>query len=96
MQPMKILSGFLITLALVAACIAGEAPGLKMTKKYPVPGDGGFDYVVFDDSSNRLYVSHGTKVDVLDANSGKELGTVEGTAGVHGVAIVPELHRFGF
>lgn len=90
---MKILSGFLITLALVAACIAGEAPGLKMTKKYPVPGDGGFDYVVFDDSSNRLYVSHGTKVDVLDANSGKELGTVEGTAGVHGVAIVPELHR---
>ena len=89
---MKILAGFLITLALVAACIAGEAPGLKITKKYPVPGDGGFDYVVFDDSSNRLYVSHGTKVDVLDANSGKELGTVEGTAGVHGVAIVPELH----
>ncbi|HEX4603035.1 MAG TPA: YncE family protein [Candidatus Angelobacter sp.] len=64
-----------------------------MTAKYPVPGDGGFDYVTFDDSSSRLYVSHGTKVDVLDANSGKVLGTVEGTAGVHGIAIVPELHR---
>ena len=85
--------GFCITLALAISCVAGEAPGFKMTKKYPIPGDGGFDYVTFDDSSNRLYVSHGTKVDVLDAGSGKVLGVVEDTSGVHGVAIVPELHR---
>jgi len=90
---MKMLAGFFVALALVTTCLAGEAPGFKMTKKYPVPGDGGFDYVTFDDSSNRLYVSHGTKVDVLDANSGKVLGVIEGTAGVHGIAIVPELHR---
>ena len=44
-------------------------------------------------SSNRLYVSHGTQMDVLDADSGKVLGKVEPTPGVHGVAIVPELHR---
>jgi YVTN family beta-propeller protein len=64
-----------------------------VTKKYPVPGDGGFDYITFDSSSNRLYVSHGNKVDVLDADSGKVLGTVADTPGVHGIVTVPGLHR---
>jgi DNA-binding beta-propeller fold protein YncE len=59
-----------------------------VTQKYPVPGDGGFDYIVFDSPSNRLYVSHGKQVDVLDADSGKVVGSVKNTPGVHGVAIV--------
>ncbi len=62
-------------------------------QEYPVTGDGGFDYIVFDSSSNRLYVSHGTEVDVRDADSGKLLGKVEDTPGVLGIAIVPGLHR---
>jgi len=90
---MKTLGRFCIWLAVAALSVAAEAPGFKMTKKYPVPSDGGFDYIVFDSSANRLYVSHGTEVDVLDANSGKLLGKVEDTLGVHGVAIVPSLHR---
>jgi DNA-binding beta-propeller fold protein YncE len=79
--------------ALTVVCAAAEAPGFKVTKKYPVPGDGGFDYIVFDGSSNRLYVSHGTEVNVVDADSGQLLGKVENTPGVHGIAIVPNLHR---
>lgn len=79
--------------AISGLCFAGEAPGFKVTKRFPVPGNGGFDYIVFDGSANRLYVSHGTEVDVLDADSGKLLGKVEDTPGVHGIAIVPELHR---
>ena len=82
-----------ILLVLVTLCSGAEAPGFKVTKKYPVPGDGDFDYIVFDSSSNRLYISHGSAVDVLDADSGTELGRVEGTSGVHGIAIVPDLHR---
>src|SRR5205807_706784 len=80
-------------LAVAALCVAADAPGFKVTKKFPVAGDGGFDYIVFDNSSNRLYVSHGTEVDVVDADSGKALGKIENTPGVHGVAIVPKLHR---
>ncbi len=90
---MKISAWFWICLALATHCSAATAPGFKVTNKYPVPGDGGFDYIVFDSSSNRLYVSHGTEVDVLDADSGKVLGKVEDTPGVHGIAIVPDLHR---
>jgi YVTN family beta-propeller protein len=78
---------------LAVSGFAADAPGFKLAKRYPVPGDGGFDYIVFDSSSNRLYVSHGTEMDVLDADSGKLLGKVEPTPGVHGAAIVPELHR---
>ncbi len=90
---MKTLAQCWILLAVAALCVAAEAPGFKMTKKYPVPGDGGFDYIVFDNSSSRLYVSHGTEVNVVDADSGKVLGKIEDTPGVHGIAIVPELHR---
>jgi hypothetical protein len=61
----------------LAARSAADAPGFKLTKRYPVPGDGGFDYIVFNGFSNRLYVSHGTEVDVLDAGSGNVLGEIE-------------------
>lgn len=77
----------------VTGIYAAEAPGFQVAKRYPVPGNGGFDYIVFDSSSDRLYVSHGTQMDVLDADSGKVLGTVQPTPGVHGAAIVPELNR---
>ena len=90
---MKLAAGFWILAGAAALATAAEAPGLKVAKKYPVPGDGGFDYVVFDGSANRVYVSHGTQVDVLDADSGKLLGKVDDTPGVHGIAIVPNLHR---
>src|SRR5438105_12282123 len=80
-------------IAIAALCGAAEAPGFKVTQRYPVPGNGGFDYIVFDSSSGRLYVSHGTEVDIVDANSGKMIGKIDNTPGVHGTAIVPDLQR---
>lgn len=90
---MKTLALFWVFLAVAAICVGAEVSGFRVTKKYPVAGDSGFDYIVFDSSSNRLYVSHGTEVNVLDADSGKVLGKIENTPGVHGIAIVPNLHR---
>lgn len=89
----RTLLGTALCLAMVTVSSAADAPGFKVTKHYPVPGDSGFDYIVFDSSSNRLYVSHGIEVNVLDAGSGEILGKVEDTPGVHGIAIVPALHR---
>jgi lipoprotein-anchoring transpeptidase ErfK/SrfK len=64
---MKTLARFWMFLAIAGLCAAAaEVPGFKVSKRYPVAGDGGFDYIVFDSSSDRLYVSHGTEVDVLD------------------------------
>ena len=62
-----------------------------LIKKIPVPGPGGFDYLFIDESARRLYVSHGTQVEVLDVDSGNIVGKVPNTLGVHGIAIAPEL-----
>ena len=93
MLTMKTLARVWTFFLVAVLCAAAVAPGFKVTKKFPVPGDGGFDYITFDGSSNRLYVSHGTEVEVVDADSGKLLGKIEDTPGVHGIAIVPGLHR---
>jgi len=67
----------------------------KVETKYPVAGNGGFDYVTIDSAARRLYLSHGTQVDVVDADNGKLLGTIADTPGVHGVAIASEF-KHGF
>src|ERR1700687_1507999 len=69
--------------------------GYKVENRYPVPGNGGFDYVTVDSASRKLYISHATQVDVLDADSGKLVGTIPDTPGVHGIAIASEF-KHGF
>jgi DNA-binding beta-propeller fold protein YncE len=90
---MKAITRFGIILLVMSSYALADGPAFKLTKRYAVPGNGGFDYIVFDSSSNRLYVSHGDSVDVLDADSGKQLGQIRDTPGIHGVAIVAKLHR---
>ena len=84
----------LIALLFVAATLSAET-GYKVQARYPVPGDGGFDYVTVDSAARRVYLSHGTQVDVVDADNGKAVGTIPDTPGVHGVAIAPEF-KHGF
>src|SRR5205823_8618272 len=69
--------------------------GYKVETRYPVPGNGGFDYVTIDSAARRLYLSHGTQVDVVDADNGKFIGTIADTPGVHGIAIASEF-KHGF
>src|SRR5882672_7544693 len=71
----------------LTALLLQSGTGYKVTGRYPVGGVGGFDYVAIDSSARRLYVSHATQVEVLDADSGKLIGTIADTPGVHGAAI---------
>jgi DNA-binding beta-propeller fold protein YncE len=61
--------------------------------KYPVSGDGGWDYITVDSEARRLYVSHDTQVNVLDADTGKAIGVIADTPGVHGTAIASAQKR---
>src|SRR5207237_2227640 len=56
-------------------------------------GDGGWDYLTFDGSSRRLFISRATHVMVIDADSGRSLGDIPDTPGVHGIALAPDLGR---
>lgn len=64
-----------------------------LIKKIPIPGQGGFDYLSIDQSTRRLYVSHGTQVEVLDVDTGAIVGKIPNTLGIHGIAIAPEVGR---
>src|SRR6185436_3780703 len=82
----------IIALAFVVTAFQGGA-GYKVVTRYPVPGNGGFDYVTIDSAARRLYVSHGTQVDVIDPDNGKLIGTIPDTPGIHGIAIASEFKR---
>src|SRR5882762_6319050 len=73
-------------LSFVLMMLPGAA-SYKVVGRYPVPGTGGWDYVTLDSASRRLYISHATQVEVLDADTGKLVGTIPDTPGVHGIAI---------
>jgi DNA-binding beta-propeller fold protein YncE len=81
-----------LTIALVVAS-AFAAEGYKILTKYKIGGEGSWDYVAIDSAARRLYVSHNTTVDVLDADSGKVVGTISGLHRVHGVALAPDLGK---
>jgi DNA-binding beta-propeller fold protein YncE len=78
-----------------AALLLQGATNYQVVARYPVPGNGGFDYVAIDSTARRIYLSHATQVDVVDADSGKVVGTIPDTPGVHGAAIAPEF-KHGF
>lgn len=59
--------------------------------KIDIGGDGFWDYASIDAAARRLYVSHGTKVVVIDLDINAIVGEVANTPGVHGFAIAPEL-----
>ncbi len=73
--------------ALAVASLLCAETGYKVVARHPVPGNGGFDYVTFDSESRRVFFSHGTQVDVVEADSGKHAGTIADTPGVHGIAL---------
>lgn len=80
-------------LNLSCALFAAPAGGYSVIKKIPIPGTGSWDYLTVDEGARRLYVSHGTQVEVLDIDSLTLVGSVPKTPGVHGIAIAPELGR---
>jgi YVTN family beta-propeller protein len=84
----------LLVLILSGTLMAGAASGgYSVVKKIPIPGQGSFDYLTVDETARRLYVSHGTQVEVLDIDSLTIVGSIPKTPGVHGVAIAPEIGR---
>jgi DNA-binding beta-propeller fold protein YncE len=72
--------------------LAQEGP-YRFASVIPIGGEGGWDYLTVDAQAHRLYVSHATKVVVVDTNTNKVVGEIADTPGVHGIALAPELGR---
>src|ERR1700730_1730537 len=87
-------SCLLVFCAYVLAFQGGAYHLLKKIRLGAAEGGGEyFDYITFDAAARRVYLSHGTEVKVLDADSGSIVGTITGLKRDHGVALVPDLGR---
>jgi DNA-binding beta-propeller fold protein YncE len=72
---------------------AASAPGYHVVATHKIGAEGGWDYLIVDADARRVYISRATHVIVLDADSGKQVGDITDTPGVHGIALAPELGR---
>src|SRR5439155_12505326 len=87
----------LCLLLLGAYVLASPPSGYHLLKKIPfgaAPGDlEYFDYITFDAATRKVYLSHGTEVKVLNADSGAVVGTISGLKRSHGVVALNDLGR---
>ncbi len=90
---LHLVSACLLLLPLAFTHSASPAAGYQVIKKIPVGGEGTWDYLLMDSAARRLYLSHATKVVVIDVDKGEVVGEIAGTNGVHGVALAPDLNR---
>jgi hypothetical protein len=85
-----------LILAFVCAAMASTAaaePAYKLLNEIPIGGEGGWDILTIDSAARRLYLSHATKVVVVDIDANKVVGEIADTPGVHEFIAIPEAHR---
>ena len=82
-----------IVTGLISGNLAAQTPQYQLIKKTVIGGEGGWDYLSVDSENRRIYVSHGTKVEVLNADTHEKVGEIPDLKGVHGVIAVPKSGR---
>ena len=85
----KIIGVLMALLMIVSFCFAQHE--YKVVKTFHIPSPGGWDYIAVN--NGRLYVSHGTQVNILNEESGDSIGYIPNTTGVHGIAFDNELNK---
>jgi hypothetical protein len=65
----------------------------RLVDRWALGGEGGWDYPTVDSAAHRLYLSRATRVAVIDTRTGKAVGEVSDTPGVHGIAVAADFHR---
>ena len=82
-------TALLCNLILAAGSAIAQQP-YKVVDQWKLPDAGGWDYLLVDSPAHRLYITRGDHVDVLDTTTGKQVGTISGLHGTHGVALNPD------
>jgi DNA-binding beta-propeller fold protein YncE len=89
----------IVLMFLCVSWASGQYGGYHLLKKVPLKGDGSkgpreyFDYITVDASTRRVYLSHGTEVKVVDADSNAVLGNITGLTLAHGILLLKDLNR---
>ncbi|MDN3658852.1 YncE family protein [Ferruginibacter paludis] len=76
------------------ATIATAQPDkIHLLNTFHIKSEGGWDYLALLPNSNKLFVSHGGQVNILDKTTGDSVGVIPNTTGVHGIAFIPSLNK---
>jgi len=86
-------AGFLAASLLVILTGTASAQNYKLIRRIPVGGEGGWDYLKVDPDAQRLYVARGDHMMIVDEGSGKVLGDLPNTKGIHGTAVAAALGK---
>jgi YVTN family beta-propeller protein len=85
---------FVCAFVLLASTFLSAGPsGYHIAKTFKLGGEGGWDYLTVDSKARRVYLSRGSHVMVVDADSGALVGDIPNTNGVHGIAIVSDMNK---
>jgi len=90
------LKDLLVSLLVVTTALRGAVAAdssYKLLQEIPIGGEGGWDILNIDSAAHRLYLSHATKVIVVDTEKNGIVGEITDTPGVHAFVTVPELER---
>ena len=90
---MKTVTGLSLLMTSLLISIPAFTQEYQLIRKTVIGGEGGWDYLTVDNSARKLYVSHSTQVEVLNADTHERAGTISPLQGVHGMIIVPDAGR---
>jgi YVTN family beta-propeller protein len=85
-QTISLLCCAAFTAATGSAYAAADGP-YAVIDKWVIGGQGGWDYLLADSSMHVLYLTHGTRVEVVDTTTGKAIGAITDLKGTHGIAL---------
>jgi len=89
----KLLTLFFISSLALSASAQDVTSHYKIANRIHLDSNGSWDYLTADEESNRLYVSHGNIVQVVNLNNSKTIATIKNTNGVHGIALADDLNK---
>jgi DNA-binding beta-propeller fold protein YncE len=92
MKKIRLAAGLLL-LGLAPAAVGAGTPPFTVAHRIPIGGEGGWDALTIDAPTHRLFVTHATRVQVVDVKTDKVVGEIPDTPGPHGVALAPDLGR---
>ena len=80
-------------LLIAGASDAQTEPSYRISAAFAIKGGGGYDYMTVDPASEKLYVAHGSQVNILNKTTGTSLGVIDVEKDAHGIALVQSLGK---
>jgi YVTN family beta-propeller protein len=87
--------GLVVGFTLAATLTSVAQKSFSIQDKWKIGGEGGWDYLTADSAAHRLYITHGSRVEVVDSATGKSIGAITGLKGTHGVAL-DDAGKYGY